>query len=213
MSTPISETQFHESEGVDDWRAVFWGACAVFRTDDYATAAQFATSIAEIAEELGHYPDIDLRQGTVAVRTGSSNLSDRDVILARKVSAAARQLGLDADPGNVQHVQFTFDVVDGEPIKAFWEAALGYEREGDDDLVDPRRSSPPVWFQKVEHHQLPHNRIHVDVSVPHDVAEQRVNAILGAGGRMLGDKHAPAWWSLVDAEGNVVDIATWQGRE
>jgi 4a-hydroxytetrahydrobiopterin dehydratase len=30
---------------------------------------------------------------------------------------------------------------------------------------------------------------------------------------MLGDKYAPAWWSLIDTEGNVVDIATWQGRD
>jgi hypothetical protein len=30
---------------------------------------------------------------------------------------------------------------------------------------------------------------------------------------MLGDRNAPAWWSLIDAEGNVVDIATWQGRD
>ncbi len=37
--------------------------------------------------------------------------------------------------------------------------------------------------------------------------------MLAAGGRMLGDKYAPAWWSLIDPEGNVVDIATWQGRD
>jgi len=30
---------------------------------------------------------------------------------------------------------------------------------------------------------------------------------------MLGDKYAPTHWSLIDAEGNVVDIATWQGRD
>jgi hypothetical protein len=30
---------------------------------------------------------------------------------------------------------------------------------------------------------------------------------------MLGDKYAPESWSLIDVEGNVVDIATWQGRE
>jgi 4a-hydroxytetrahydrobiopterin dehydratase len=27
------------------------------------------------------------------------------------------------------------------------------------------------------------------------------------------DKHAPAWWTLADPEGNEIDIATWQGRE
>jgi len=59
----------------------------------------------------------------------------------------------------------------------------------------------------------PRNRIHVDVSLPHDRAQARVDAILDAGGRILGDRYAPAWWSLIDPEGNVVDIATWQGRD
>ena len=69
-----------------------------------------------------------------------------------------------------------------------------------------------MWFQDKQH-VSPRNRIHVDVSVPHDQAQARVDAILAAGGTMLGDKHAPAWWSLIDVEGNVVDIATWQGRD
>jgi len=52
----------------------------------------------------------------------------------------------------------------------------------------------------------------VNVSVPHDIAEARVQAVLDAGGRLLGDRYAPARWSLIDADGNVVDIATWRGR-
>ena len=27
------------------------------------------------------------------------------------------------------------------------------------------------------------------------------------------DEHAPAWWTLTDAEGNEVDVATWTGRD
>jgi 4a-hydroxytetrahydrobiopterin dehydratase len=53
----------------------------------------------------------------------------------------------------------------------------------------------------------------VDVSVPHDQARARIDAIVAAGGRVLGDRNSPAWVSLVDPEGNVVDIATWQGRD
>jgi 4a-hydroxytetrahydrobiopterin dehydratase len=57
------------------------------------------------------------------------------------------------------------------------------------------------------------NRIHVDLSLPHDQAEARVAAGLAAGGRLLSDAHAPMWWALADPEGNEIDIATWQGRE
>jgi len=36
---------------------------------------------------------------------------------------------------------------------------------------------------------------------------------LSAGGRLVTDEHAPAWWTLADAEGNEVDVATWMGRD
>jgi Glyoxalase-like domain len=52
----------------------------------------------------------------------------------------------------------------------------------------------------------------IDVWVPHDQAGARVAAALAAGGRLVSDQHAPEWWTLADAEGNEVDVATWQGR-
>ncbi|MBT8214866.1 MAG: 4a-hydroxytetrahydrobiopterin dehydratase, partial [Acidimicrobiia bacterium] len=141
MSSPISARTFHEADGVDDWRAIFWGACAVFRTPDYATAGRFVTAIAAATDALDHQPDIDMRPGTVAVRTftpgGTARLSDLDITVAQRISEAAREIGLEADPSSVQHVQFTIDVVEGEPVKDFWQAALGYERVDEDDIVDP----------------------------------------------------------------------------
>lgn len=32
-------------------------------------------------------------------------------------------------------------------------------------------------------------------------------------GHLVTDEHAPAWWTLADAEGNEADVATWKGRE
>ena len=57
------------------------------------------------------------------------------------------------------------------------------------------------------------NRIHVDVTVPHDVAADRIAAALAAGGTLLSDDHAPAYWVLADPEGNEACISTWQGRD
>ncbi len=57
------------------------------------------------------------------------------------------------------------------------------------------------------------NRIHLDVIVPHDVAEERVAAALAAGGRLVSADRAPAFWVLADAEGNEACVCTWQGRD
>ena len=88
---------------------------------------------------------------------------------------------------------------------------LGYRELGTEDLVDPHGRGPSLWFQDMDAPRPQRNRIHVDVSVPHDQAEARVAAALAAGGRLIS-AHAPQYWTLADSEGNEVDIATWQGR-
>jgi hypothetical protein len=57
------------------------------------------------------------------------------------------------------------------------------------------------------------NRLHVDLFVPDDQARARIDAALGAGGRIVYDAEAPEWWTLADPEGNEVDIAVSVGRE
>jgi 4a-hydroxytetrahydrobiopterin dehydratase len=57
------------------------------------------------------------------------------------------------------------------------------------------------------------NRIHFDVSVPHDEARRRIQAALDAGGVLVSDAQAPAFWVLADAEHNEVCVTTWQGRD
>ncbi|MGA9597034.1 MAG: VOC family protein [Acidimicrobiia bacterium] len=112
--------------------------------------------------------------------------------MARRISTAAHRLGLAADPGVV----------------------LGYrERIDDVDLLDPRSRGPALWFQQMDKPRGQRNRIHIDIFVPHDQAEARVATALTAGGRMVDNSHAPAWWALADPEGNEVDIATWRGRD
>jgi hypothetical protein len=38
-------------------------------------------------------------------------------------------------------------------------------------------------------------------------------AALASGGRMVRDQFAPRWWTLADAAGNEVDIATVKDRD
>jgi len=214
MAEQISDADFSAAEGVDEWRVLFWGAKTLYETGDFATGARLVAAIAEQAAEVGHAPLIDLRPDTVTVQviTVGVGLSDLDLELARRISKVAADLGLTADPSAVQHVQLAFDASDVPAVMDFWRAALGYVQVGPEDLVQPNLIGPPAWFQE-KGHVAPRNRIHVDLSLPHDQAQARIDAIVAAGGRILGDRFAPAWVSLIDPEGNVVDIATWQGRE
>ena len=63
-------------------------------------------------------------------------------------------------------------------MRPFWRAVLGYRELGDEDLVDPHGRGPSVWFQEMDAPRPQRNRIHVDISVPHDQAEARVAAAL-----------------------------------
>jgi 4a-hydroxytetrahydrobiopterin dehydratase len=82
-----------------------------------------------------------------------------------------------------------------------------------DGLIDPLGQGPAVWFQRMDAPRPQRNRIHFDVSVPHDEAESRIGAALAAGGTMVNDAQAPAFRVLADAEGNEVCVTTWQGRD
>ena len=216
MTDRVGYRQFHEADGLEDWRVLFWGAHAYFRTGSFAAGLALVDAIGKLAEAANHHPDVDLRPEGVTVRlreTPEEGLRERDVELARQIAVAARELGASSDPSAVQFVQVAIDALVGRDVLPFWRAVLGYQQIGDEDLVDPRRSGPPIWFQQMDAPRPQRNRIHVDISVPHDQAEARVAAALAAGGRTVNDKNAPMWWTLADPEGNEVDIATWVGRD
>ena len=140
-------------------------------------------------------------------------LSERDLELARQISAVARELGVPADPSAVQTVQVTIDALVGPEVMPFWRAVLGYQDRGDspEDLIDPRGRGPSFWFQQMDAPRPQRNRVHIDVWVPHDQAEARVAAALAAGGHLVTDQYAPEWWVLADAEGNEADVCHLDG--
>lgn len=222
MTNSITLQQFREAEGVGDWRLLSEGACAYFRTVSFAAGAGLVQAIGELDGLGDHHPDVDLRYDGVTVRlitvtADHYGMSERDVALARQISALAREQGLSADPSVVQ----TMLVIPGAPniadVMPFWRAVLGYEARPDspdEDLVDPRGFGPAFWFEQMEEPRPGGSgAIHVAVWVPDEEAEARVAAALAAGGRMVRDDFAPAWWTLADAAGNEADIATTTGRD
>jgi 4a-hydroxytetrahydrobiopterin dehydratase len=220
MIEGISPKQFLESTGVEDWRVVGDGACAYFKTGSFTAGTRLVHAISELAGLGDHQPDVDLRYAGVTVRLLTVTpdyygMSRRDVELARQISTIARELGLTADPSAVQSVQVSIDALLIPAVKPFWRAVLGYWDRGDspEDLIDPRGRGPSFWFQGMDAPRPQRNRIHIDVWVPHDQAEARIAAALAAGGRLVTDEHAPEWWTLADAEGNEVDVATVLSRD
>lgn len=211
----ITAAQFQESAGVEDWRVAGDGATAYFRTGSLAVGARFVQAIGELDGIDEHRPSVDLRTGGVTVRliTGSGDfygLRQRDVLLARQISAIARELDLPADPSVVQNVQVTLDVLLRPDVMPFWQAVLDYAARPDrsDELHDPRGRGPIFYFQQMAEPRPQRNRVHIDVWVPPEEARRRVEAAIAAGGRLVSDAHAPAWWVLADAEGNEACVAS-----
>jgi 4a-hydroxytetrahydrobiopterin dehydratase len=215
VSDAITPSAFDAAEGVTDWRVLFGGATANFETGSFATGVALVARIGGLADAANHHPDVDLRYGSVTVRLISHDvgtISRRDADLARQISLAAAELGVVARPDSVQAVQLTIDAHVAKDVMPFWRAVLGYEPRGEEDLEDPLGRGASIWFQEMDPPRTGRNRIHVDVCVPPDQGEQRVAAALAAGGRLVSS-HAPQWWTLADAEGNEVDVATMAGRE
>ena len=90
----------------------------------------------------------------------------------------------------MQVLEIAIDALDAAAIRPFWRAVLGYVDEPGrsgpwDGLVDPLGQGPAVWFQRMDAPRPQRNRIHLDVSVPHDEAETRIQRRPG-GGRAAG---------------------------
>ena len=212
----LTSTQVSESDGLDDWRVLLRSLHSSFKTGSMAKGLEFATRIGTAADEANHHPDLTVTYPRVHVLLtthDADGLTQRDVDLARKISTIAKELGATAEPSVTTQLEIAIDALDIPRVKPFWEAVLGYKPHSDDDCVDPYGRGPAFWFQQMDEPRPQRNRIHIDVTVPHDVAEQRIAAAIAAGGTLVSDAAAPAFWVLADPEGNEACICTWQSRD
>jgi len=221
----VTATEFHQRGDRPDWRFLHGRIEATFRAGTFDGAARFALSVATAAERAGHHPDVDIRYPDrvhVALTTHAAGgtVTTADVTLAGEISALAADGGLRSEPTVAQACEVAIDALDIEAVRPFWEAVLGYEPEPPSPrtgtvvgIVDPARIGPAFWFQQMDAPRPQRNRIHLDITVPDDVAEQRITAALAAGGTLVSDGAAKAFWILADPEGNEVCICTWQDRD
>jgi 4a-hydroxytetrahydrobiopterin dehydratase len=211
------------------WRYVLGMLRTTLPAASLAEAAEVAARVvAACGDDADASLSVDVRPALVALSLQSrvsASVTGREVELARRISAAAGGLGLATDAGlgdpaprSVQVLEIAIDALDITAVRPFWKAVLGYADEPghsgpEDPLVDPVGQGPAVWFQQMDAPRPQRNRIHLDVSVPHDEARRRIQATLAAGGTLVYDAEAPAFWVLADPEGNEACITTWEGRD
>lgn len=217
MSDPkqkLSEEEIRDA-GLDDWRQVWAVLKARFRTGDFSTGLALVNRIGAAAEEANHHPDVTLTYPEVTVTLTSHDvggLTSRDLDLARTISGYAAEAGAAADVSGLTRLELGLDTARGAELSPFYAALLGAQ-EADGELRDPSGQVPTVWWQEpdADHEPAagePDQRWHLDVWVPHDEAESRLQAVLDAGGRLVDDSAAPSFWVVQDAEGNRSCICT-----
>ena len=207
MSDSVPPSRFHDL----GWRVLAYAAATHFRTGSLVDGSELAESICELAEGSDGSLDVNLRPDGVTARirvNERGQLTEDHAALAGAISAGARELRAEIDLSGLKEFQVAIDATAIPDVMPFWQAVLGYERIAD-FLFDPGWEGPTFWFQQMDAPRPQRNRIHLDLYVPQDQAQARIDAALAAGGRVVYDAEAPEWWTLADPEGNEVDVAPW----
>jgi 4a-hydroxytetrahydrobiopterin dehydratase len=179
-----------------------------------------AKAVAACGDDADRHLRVDLRPDRVELSLQTreiATVTGRDTELAHRISAV---VGTTAGPPRrpVQSLELAIDALDIPRIRPFWMAVLALTDEAEaagpaDWLIDPAGQLPTLWFQQMDTPRPQRNRIHFDITVPHDEADDRVAAALAAGGTLLSDERARAFWVLADPEGNEICVCTWQDRD
>ena len=208
-----------DAVGPHGWRLVLGAIYTEVLTLTLAEAAHAAsTAVSAVGTDGQRHLTVDIRADRAVLRLQSADVgavTGRDVRLARMVSGVVATTPAAAA---VQGVEVAIDALHIAAVRPFWKAITDYVDEPgpsdlSDGLIDPFGRGPAIWFQQMDAPRPQRNRIHLDIDVPHEAALARINAAIAAGGTLLSDEAAPAFWVLADPEGNEACICTWQGRD
>ncbi|WP_298885643.1 VOC family protein [uncultured Serinicoccus sp.] len=205
-STPsTTDDAFPDLSGTEGWRVLGGRATAWFAAGSHSDAALLSRAVSELCGGAGlALPDLDLRSTGVRVRLGSdATVSAAVADLASAISDAARRLGLEPRPGVLQELGLRIDTRQVETVTAFWESALGYQRQAQHGLADPLRRHPPLRFQQMDAPRPLRNRLHLDSVAAQPVASGTVDCLASAGALVA---HHGYYATVADAEGNEVDL-------
>ncbi|WP_338749773.1 VOC family protein [Janibacter alittae] len=209
----LTSQQVHDQAPVG-WRDVGGMLRTRLTTGGFAESLRLVEEIASAADEANHHPDIDLRYGWVGLAMVSHDvggITSRDIELAGVISRIAEEREATHAPEVVTSMTVGINTADPDAIRDFWATLTGHTPAPHDStsLPSPDGQLPEIWFQ-VSDDPGERGRTHLDVHVPHDLAQERVDAVLAAGGVLVTDEFAPAWWALADADGNRACVCTSQ---
>jgi hypothetical protein len=166
-----------------DWRVVDGATTAWFDAPSLTAGAALAGRVVDLPAA------VDLRATGVRVRLDSDEH-------AATVSAAARDLGLTANPAVLQQLSVVFETPDPPALRRFWPGVLDYAPGADGGLADPLRRDPAIRIRPSAEPRPLRHRIHLDVVRPAaEVERARPDEPSGP----FGVRHA-------DPDGNEVDL-------
>ena len=168
-----------------DWRLLDGVATAWFDAPSLVAGAELAGRILELSPEVV----VDLRATGLRVRVHSDEQME-------PVSAAARDLGLAADPAELQQLGVVVESANPSGVRRFWQRVLDYAPGEDGGLADPLRRDPALRIRPSAEPRPFRNRLHLDVVRP---AEAVGRASPGAASGPFGVCHS-------DPDGNEVDL-------
>src|SRR3712207_5184657 len=124
MTSGVKASEFSQL-GLADWRVVRSGIEANFQCGSYAEAGRFAADVATVCDEHDHHASIDLRYPGLVHLVSTTHylngLTDRDVALARAVSAMAGDRGYSSHPDESMALEIALDVLDVSAVRPFWQ--------------------------------------------------------------------------------------------
>jgi len=206
-----------------DWRKLAQGLHARYVVDDFGTGARFISAVREAGDALGHHPrasigsrhvDLELVSDDAIYRDDEGNehvvewVTQQDVDLARRISEIAADHEIAADPRSVSEVEFGLDTARSATIAPVWAALLTGSAESQgrgtpsDEVRDATARVPNLWFGDAEAQENQRQPFHIEVYVAPEVVEQRIAAVLAAGGTVVDDSDSPSLTVIADQDGN-----------
>ncbi|MGC5170154.1 VOC family protein [Micromonospora sp. DT81.3] len=206
-----------------EWRKLAQGLHARYVVDDFGTGARFVVAVGEAGDALGHHPRVSMGKGYVDLKLTSDDavyrddegtehavewVTQRDVDLARRITEIASDHGITADPASVSHIELGLETADSATIAPVWAALLTGSAESQgrgspsDEIRDATARVPNLWFGEAGEEGAPRQRLHIEVYVAPEVAEQRIAAAIAAGGTVVDATDAPSLTVIADQDGN-----------
>mgnify|MGYP001266380807 CR=1 FL=1 len=210
-----------------DWRKLAQGLHARYLVDDLAATARFLAAVADADPGVGEHLSVSAGRGYVDLKLVSADavyraddqeltvewVTQADVDLAHRISAVAADHGLAPDPAAVSVVELGLDTTQSPVVAPVWAALLTGDPTSQgrgspsDEIRDASGRVPNLWFGELEgDEEPPAQRLHLEVYVAPEAAEQRVSAAVAAGGTVVDSSDSPSLTVVADQDGNTVAL-------